>query len=154
MLFLKPLALHSIFRDLKIYFGTAASISVISTLMLMFISFFDATNAIGKSISISYGFVEISMHFLAFFYTTTLVTVTFLVSRIVGSFIFLRPFVRISLILVWGFLWMLRIYFSVLIQGRLEPSPSISYPTLVIIPVAIVSILALEMLLPPPKLKH
>lgn len=154
MLFFKNSKFRYILKDFKFYFSTIFSISVISTLVLMFISYFEATNIVGRSVSIGYDFIEISMHFLAFIYICILVSFIFLVSRFICLFLFLPKLIRVLLILVWGFFWMLRVYFSVLIEGRLEPTPSISYPILVIIPVVIVSILALEKFIPSPKRQH
>jgi len=139
---------RSVLRDVKFYIIANVTISAFSIMMLLFLGFFNISGKPAHFVAVDFDLLEIFAHFFVFLCVCLLATLMFPVSRLASRFLHKSKYFRIIAISSWSISWTLFIYHYILVEGSLEPTPSITYPYLVIFPIGGISILALDSLLP------
>lgn len=144
-------------RDFVVFIAVCGATSLLAVLVLVFLCSSRDLEGATDTLRILYvrpKIPDLMLHFAWFLFLSILATVVFLVSRSAARVFSIGRSVRSSTIFMWSSYWILSQYYSILVEGRVEPSPSLNLPLLVVLPVAGASILIVDMLLPLSKVSN
>ncbi len=104
--------------------------------------------ALWRTVSLDGGLTSATMHFLHFSWVGMIVAISLVVVRAIARLVPMPQNIRSFLILAWCAYWTVRVYIGAVLEGRMEPGPTLTLPPLVLMPMVSAVVLVYDRLLP------